>query len=202
MAQDTEGNDLNSVGIPLTGFIAVQLEGTPTFVAAATGGGEQVELPSGYVKVGLFKDDGGPQDASDKDDDIEFFQDGYKLGGKQTRTVQVTLAEFNDIVRELMTGKKPDSNGMIVVDEDNNATFPIFTVVKYKNGVSVRRNGLGRIQAIEPDQDTRGEVKGNAVTFEWLFSDEIGGKYREWVYRPGSATAPVVPPASASTGGA
>ncbi|AOT24306.1 major tail protein [Propionibacterium phage B3] len=193
MAQDTEGNDLNSVGIPLTGFIAVQLEGAPTFVEAATGGTEKVELPVGYVKVGLFKDDGGPQDASDKDDDIEFFQDGYKLGGKQTRTVQVTLAEFNDIVRELMAGKKPDVNGMIVVDEDNNNSFPIFTAVKFKNGVTVRRNGMGRIQKIEPDQDTRGEVKGNAVTFEWLFSDEIGGKFREWVFRPAAPKVPASP---------
>ncbi|AOT24251.1 major tail protein [Propionibacterium phage Anatole] len=197
MAQDTEGNDLNSVGIPLTGFIAVQLEGAPTFVEAATGGTEKVELPVGYKKVGLFKDDGGPQDASDKDDDIEFFQDGYKLGGKQTRTVQVTLAEFNDIVRELMAGKKPDVNGMIVVDEDNNNSFPIFTAVKFKNGVTVRRNGMGRIQKIEPDQDTRGEVKGNAVTFEWLFSDEIGGKFREWVFRP---AVPKVPAAASGLG--
>lgn len=193
MAQDTEGNDLNSVGIPLTGFIAVQLEGAPTFVEAATGGTEKVELPSGYKKIGLFKDDGGPQDASDKDDDIEFFQDGYKLGGQQTRTVQVTLAEFNDIVRELMAGKKPDVNGMIVVDEDNNNSFPIFTAVKFKNGVTIRRNGMGRIQKIEPDQDTRGEVKGNAVTFEWLFSDEIGGKFREWVFRPAEPKVPASP---------
>lgn len=47
---------------------------------------------------------------------------------------------------------------MIVVDGDNDATFPMFEVLKGKNGMSLRRNGLGRIQTVEPVQSTRGEA--------------------------------------------
>ena len=184
MTADAEGNDLSKVLVPITGFLAVQLTGEPTFVEAAEGAANPLVLPEGYVKVGLFKQDGGPQDGGDKEDDIEFFQDGYKLGGAKTRTLQVTLAEFNKIVRQLITGKTPDENGMIVVDGDNDATFPMFSCLKYKNGMSLRRNGMGRIQTVEPDQNTRGENNGNAVTFDWLRNDEWGGFYREWLTDP------------------
>lgn len=184
MTADAEGNDLSKVLVPITGFLAVQLTGEPTFVEAAEGAANPLVLPEGYVKVGLFKQDGGPQDGGDKEDDIEFFQDGYKLGGAKTRTLQVTLAEFNQIVRQLITGKTPDGNGMIVVDGDNDATFPMFECLKYKNGMTLRRNGMGRIQTVEPDQNTRGENNGNAVTFDWLRNDEWGGFYREWLIDP------------------
>lgn len=184
MTADAEGNDLEKVFIPITGFLAVQLTGEPTWVAPTEGSATPLVLPEGYVKVGLFKQDGGPQDGGDKEDDLEFFQEGYKLGGSKSRTLQVTLAEFNDIVRQLTTGKTPDTNGMIVVDGDNDATFPMFEVLKGKNGMSLRRNGLGRIQTVEPDQSTRGETSGNAVTFDWIRNDEWGGFYREWLVAP------------------
>lgn len=125
MTADAEGNDLEKVFIPVTGFLAVQLTGEPTWVDPTEGSATPLVLPEGYVKVGLFKQDGGPQDGGDKEDDLEFFQEGYKLGGSKSRTLQVTLAEFNDIVRQLTTGKTPDTNGMIVVDGDNDATFPL-----------------------------------------------------------------------------
>ena len=172
MTADAEGNDLEKVFIPVTGFLAVQLTGEPTWVDPTEGSATPLVLPEGYVKVGLFKQDGGPQDGGDKEDDLEFFQEGYKLGGSKSRTLQVTLAEFNDIVRQLTTGKTPDTNGMIVVDGDNDATFPMFEVLKGKNGMSLRRNGLGRIQTVEPDQSTRGETSGNAVTFDWAGSSD------------------------------
>lgn len=107
MTADAEGNDLEKVFIPVTGFLAVQLTGEPTWVDPTEGSATPLVLPEGYVKVGLFKQDGGPQDGGDKEDDLEFFQEGYKLGGSKSRTLQVTLAEFNDIVRQLTTGKTP-----------------------------------------------------------------------------------------------
>ena len=73
---------------------------------------------------------------------------------------------------------------MITVDGDNDATFPMFEVLKGKNGMSIRRNGLGRIKTVEPDQSTRGEAGGNAVTFDWLRNDEWNGFYREWLVDP------------------
>lgn len=190
MAIDTEGNNLDAVGIPVTGFAAVQLDGTQAFVDADKGNVTPLELPTGYKKVGLYKVDGGPQDASDKEDDIEFFQDGYKMGGAQTRTLQINLAQFDEFVRELISGQTPDANGMIIVDSDRDSSFPMFEVVKYKNGWSRRRNGLARIQTVEPDQNTRGEVFGNAVTFEWVRNETIGGLYREWLVPPAGYTPP------------
>lgn len=184
MTADVEGNDLTKVFVPITGFLAVQLTGEAKWVEPAAGAATPLVLPEGYVKVGLFKQDGGPQDGGDKEDDIEFFQEGYKLGGSKRRTLQVTLAEFNDVVRQLTTGKTPDANGMITVDGDNDGTFPMFEVLKGKNGMSLRRNGLGRIQTVEPDQSTRGEAGGNAVTFDWIRNDEWGGFYREWLVAP------------------
>lgn len=198
MTADVEGNDLTKVFVPITGFLAVQLTGEAKWVEPAAGAATPLVLPAGYVKVGLFKQDGGPQDGGDKEDDIEFFQEGYKLGGSKSRTLQVTLAEFNDIVRQLTTGKTPDTNGMIVVDGDNDATFPMFEVLKGKNGMSLRRNGLGRIQTVEPDQSTRGEAGGNAVTFDWIRNDEWGGFYREWLVAPKTLTSVTV---TSETGG-
>ena len=83
MTADAEGNDLEKVFIPVTGFLAVQLTGEPTWVDPTEGSATPLVLPEGYVKVGLFKQDGGPQDGGDKEDDLEFFQEGYKLGGIQ-----------------------------------------------------------------------------------------------------------------------
>jgi uncharacterized protein YjdB len=180
MTADADGNDLKAVPIPVTGFLAVQLEGEPTYLESEALGVTPLVLPEGYQKAGLFSSDGGPQDGGDKEDDIEFFQDGYKLGGAKTRTLQVTLAELNDIVEKLITGKTPDENGVIVVDGDNDATFPGFEVIKYKNGDETRRNGLMRVSTVEPDQNERGSVNGNAVTFDWLRQAELGGFYREW----------------------
>ena len=89
MTADAEGNDLEKVFIPVTGFLAVQLTGEPTWVDPTEGSATPLVLPEGYVKVGLFKQDGGPQDGGDKEDDLEFFQEGYKLGGSKSRTLQV-----------------------------------------------------------------------------------------------------------------
>lgn len=201
MTADVEGNDLTKVFVPITGFLAVQLTGEAKWVEPAAGAATPLVLPEGYVKVGLFKQDGGPQDGGDKEDDIEFFQEGYKLGGSKSRTLQVTLAEFNDVVRQLTTGKTPDANGMITVDGDNDSTFPMFEVLKGKNGMSLRRNGLGRIQTVEPDQSTRGEAGGNAVTFDWIRNDEWGGFYREWLIDPNAPKTLTSVTVTSETGG-
>ena len=37
MAADAEGNDIGAVGVPITGFAAVQLAGTPSFVDSEDG---------------------------------------------------------------------------------------------------------------------------------------------------------------------
>ncbi len=64
MTADAEGNDLEKVFIPVTGFLAVQLTGEPTWVDPTEGSATPLVLPEGYVKVGLFKQDGGRRTAA------------------------------------------------------------------------------------------------------------------------------------------
>lgn len=188
MAQDAEGNDLGAVGVPITGFAAVQLTGGPTFVESAAGAVTPLTLPAGYEKVGLFKVDGGPQEGGDAGDAIEFFQQGYKLAGDDQPTIVINLAQFDERVRRLITGQTPDANGMVVIKGlTPDGVFPLFVATKYKNGWSRRRNGLARVSAVEADQETRGEVNGRAVTFEWIYDETIGGFYRDWLVPPGVA---------------
>jgi hypothetical protein len=188
MSADANGNDLSSVAVPVTGFIAVQMSGTPAYVESAAGGLTPLVLPTGYKKVGLLTDDGAPQDDSDSDDDIELWQKGYKLRGDVTsRTLEITTAELNDTVRELINGVEPDANGMITVDQGNENQFPLFEYVKYKNGMSLRRNGLAQISTVKPAQQTRGDVAGYDITFEWISDETVGGFYREWVVNPTSS---------------
>lgn len=195
MAADAEGNDIGAVGVPITGFAAVQLppttgDFTPLFVDSEEGAATPLTLPTGYVKVGLFTQDGGPQEGGDAGDAIEFFQQGYKAPGDDQPNIVITLAEFSAIVRRLTTGQTPDENGMIVVKGlTPDHTFPLFVATRFKNGWSRRRNGFARISAIEVSQETRGEVNGRAVTFDWIFNDEIGGFYRDWLVPPAGSGA-------------
>lgn len=182
---DSEGNTLDAVAIPAGGFIAVQMSGAPSFIEPAAGALTPLVLPSGYKKIGLFTDDGAPADDMDSDDDIEMWQSGYKISGDVTsRTVEVTTAELNDRVRQLVHGVPADANGLIVVDQGNQNRFPMLQYIKYKNGVTLRRNGLARVKEVKPAQQTRGEVAGYDITFEWLRDEGLGGFYREWVVDP------------------
>lgn len=190
MTADSEGNDLGAVGVPITGFAAVQLTGGPSFVSSAAGAATPLVLPAGYQKVGLFKVDGGPQDGGDAGDKIEFFQQGYKLSGDDQPTIQINLAQFDALVRKLVTGQTPDANGMVVIKAlTPDTVFPLFVATKFKNGWSRRRNGLARISAVEIDKETRGEVNGRNTTFEWIDDETVGGFYREWLVPPASGAS-------------
>ncbi|MBN9210718.1 MAG: hypothetical protein BGO45_10615 [Microbacterium sp. 71-36] len=190
MTADADGDDLGAVGVPITGFAAVQLTGEPTYLTSLQGATLPIAVPAGYEKVGLFKVDGGPQEGGDAGDAIEFFQRGKKLAGDDQPTIQINLAQFDQRVRRLTTGKTPDANGMIVVSGlTPDTVFPLLVVTKYKNGATRVRNGLARISAVETDQETRGEVNGRAVTFEWIWDETVGGFYRDWLIQPTSATA-------------
>lgn len=190
MAADAQGNDLQAVGIPITGFVAVQLEGEPAFVESAAGAANPLTLPKGYVKVGLITEDGAPAPAAETGDAMKFWQDGYEIGGSDEFTLEVTLAELNDTVRKLVTGKTPDLNGMIVIDSAvPAAVFPLFYAVQFKDGRQLRRSGLARISAVEEPQATRGEIFGYKVTFKWVRDETVGGAYRQWDLNKAAAKA-------------
>ncbi|NMW65982.1 hypothetical protein HHJ78_10850 [Mobiluncus mulieris] len=181
MAADKNGNDLGRVGIPITGFVAVQLQGEPKYVESEAGAAVPLVVPEGYVKVGLVTEDGAPQPGAESGDGIKFWQDGYEIVGSDEFTLEVELAEMNDLVRKLITGKTPDKNGMITVDTAvPTATFPLLYAVAFKNGDQQRRNGLAHISKVEEPQTKRGEVMGYKVTFKWVRDETVGGAYREW----------------------
>ena len=113
MSIDANGNDLDAVSVPVTGFVAVQLSGTAVYVTPEDGAKTPFVIPTGYKKIGLLTDKGAPQDDSKSDDDIELWQTGYKIRGDvKSRTLEVVTAELNDTVRTLTEGVAPDANGM------------------------------------------------------------------------------------------
>lgn len=207
MAADKQGNDLSKVGIPITGKVAVQLDGTPIFLTSEEGKKTPLVMPIGYVPIGLITEDGGPAETAEGGDAIKFWQDGYTLTGSDTLKVAVKSAEMNAIVRRLITGKKPDANGCIKIDSaHSNEKYPLFVAIEYKNGMQRRMNGMASIETVEVDQSSRGEVTGRNITFTWEREPAIGNAfYLEWWINPDGTpmteeTTPASGGSSAGTG--
>lgn len=194
MTADTQGNDLNAVGVPITGMAAFAPLLVENVIAKTLLGASPLVLPAAFKRLGLYKQDGGPAESRESGDALEFFQKGYTLAGDGTRAVTIGLAEQNAIVQALLEGGEPDANGVIEVSSslpDNR--FILLVVTKYRNGTEKRRVGVAAITAIEPDQQERGSVEGANVTFTWqedpLFND---APFWQW--------GPAIPGAVAPTG--
>lgn len=183
MAADAQGNDLSKVGIPITGKVAVQLDGTPVFLTSEEGKKTPLVMPAGYIPIGLITEDGGPAQTAEGGDAIKFWQDGYTLTGSDTLKVAVKSAEMNATIRRLITGKKPDANGCIKIDSaHSNEKYPLFVAIEFKNGMQYRMNGMASIESVEVDQSSRSEVMGRNITFTWEREPAIGNAYyQDWV---------------------
>jgi hypothetical protein len=193
MSADAAGNDLAAVGVPIGGLVAFAEYDAAAVIADTEFGKTPLELPTGlYEKLGLVKVDGAPQHSRDTDDAIEFWQQGYGLAGPGTRSFQVTAAENSTVVDKLTEGKEPDENGVIYVDSALPDARLIFLVAtKFRNGVEERYNGVGQVTAIDFDQDTRGEVRGKAITVEWKEDDLFNGSpFKTVRVAPASTPAP------------
>lgn len=176
MTADAAGNDLDAVGVPITGLAAFAPLLLANVIAKEDLGASPLVLPAAYKRLGLYKQDGGPSEARENGDPIEFFQKGYTLAGEGTRTVTIGLAEQNATVQALIEGVEPDTDGVIEVASslpDNR--FILLVVTRYRNGTEKRRIGVASITAVEPDQQTRGEVEGSNVTFTWQEDDLFNG---------------------------
>ncbi len=190
MAADLAGNDIAAVFVPVTGFIGIAPFGTD-FPTPAEGATDPLTpaLDAAFDKLGLLKDDGGPQWAWEADGDpIEFWQDGYSIpSGLANVTVVVTAAQTDAVVRSIVSGKTPDANGYITVDGGGHATqYVLFTEEIAKNGVIRRRvaPNVG-VQSVTEDQSTRGEVLGYQITFEVRRSPLVGNEhFGEWLVVP------------------
>lgn len=192
MAADDFGMDLDAVGVPITGRAAFALVAPENVIPKAEMGARPIVFPAAAKSLGLYKVDGGPTPARESEDAIEFFQAGYAISGSGTRTVQITLAEHNAAVLELTEGKVPDENGVIEVDSElPNNRFILYVLTRYRNGMEKFQQGVANVTAIEPDQQERGTVEGNAVTFTWREDELFNGK-PFWQWGPAVPGAPVV----------
>jgi hypothetical protein len=197
MAADDNGNDILAVGVPVTGSIGFAPYGTviPTPVQGAA---DDLVLNEAFVKIGLLKEDGGPQFAWAADGDpIRFWQEGYSLpSGLANVTLAITAAEIlAEHVREIIAGIAPDANGYIEVDGGGHATqWVVFTEEIFKNGAIRRRVApLVTLASSTEDRSERGGVMGNALLFNIGRHASVGMKhFGEWVLLPEDA-APVTP---------
>lgn len=194
MAADSQGNDLDAVGVPITGLAAFAPVLEANVITKALLGASPLVLPGAYKRLGLYKIDGGPAASRENGEAIEFFQKGYSLAGDGTRAVVIGLAEQNVAVQSLLEGASPDANGVITVSSslpDNR--FILLVVTKYRNGKEKRQIGVAAVTAVEPDQSERGAVEGQKVTFTWQEDALFGGApFWQW--------GPAVPGAVAPTG--
>lgn len=189
MTVDASGNDLDAVGVPITGLAAFAPVDAANVINKEDLAASPLVLPASYKRLGLYKVDGGPQAARESGDPIEFFQIGYALAGDGTRTVVINLAEQNAAVQQLIEGVTPDANGVIEVSSslpDNQ--FILLVVTKYRGGKEKRQIGVASVTSVESDQQTRGEVEGQAVTFTWQPNDLFNGA-PFWQFGPAVAGA-------------
>lgn len=190
MVADAQGNDITAVAVPLTGFIGLAPFGTD-FPTPAEGATDPLTpaLDAAFKKLGLLKDDGGPQWAWEADGDpIEFWQDGYSIpSGLANVTAACTAAQTDPFVRSLISGKTPDANGYITVDGGGHATrYVLFTEEIFKNGAIRRRVAPNtQVQSVVEDQSTRGEALGYALTFKINRSPLVNNEhFGEWLLPP------------------
>ena len=174
MSADAKGNDLGAVKVPTTGFAAIGPVGS-ALIDPERLKAENLGLPAGFEYLGLFTQDGGPSEENEAGDPLEFFQMGYRLpSGDDTISETLVLAEDNDAVRRLVYG----SAGVDGVYPKTSAipvgSFSYLRVTRYKNGTEMRRNGIVHVSAIEPEQETRGEVRSVSVTFTFEYQTDLG----------------------------
>lgn len=191
MTADSQGNDLDAVGVPLTGLAAFAPVTLANVISKAELGASPLVLPAEAKRLGLYKVDGGPAPARETGDAIEFFQKGYTLAGEGTRSVVITLAEQNAAVIALTEGAEPDENGVIEVSSSLPGNrFILYVVTRYRGGLEKRQVGVASVTSVEPDQQTRGEVEGIAVTFTWQ-EDELFNGAPFWQWGPAIPGSPV-----------
>lgn len=186
MSADSSGNNIQAVGVPITGFIGIAPFGT-TIPTPAEGASASLTLDPAFKRLGLLKVDGAPQFAWAADGEpIEFWQDGYSIvTGDANVTLTLSVAEaLNTVIRELIAGATVDENGYVEIDGGGHDTkYVVFTEEIYKNG-AIRRRVSPNVNApgVTEDQGTRGAVAGQQLVFPIERSSEVGGKhFGEWV---------------------
>lgn len=205
MAADEFGNDVQAVGIPVTGNIGFAPFATP-IPSPAAGGARDFILPVAFKVAGLLTEDGGFEWTLEADGDATvFYQSGYSLpSGLANATVKVKFAQTDETVRGIIRGKTADVNGYMTIDAGGtDAKYVLFSEEIFKNGVIRRRVAANvGVKSVKEDKSEQGKVLGYEVEFKLERSLATENNHLgEWLIQTGgllSITAAT--PASAATG--
>ncbi len=200
MAADSAGNDLSAAKIVVTSaYRFAPYDATKKLTAnliAPTVADVKTSLNDIFSKggfVGLITDDGAPQPGRDADDAIKFHQPGYSINSQAALNEQFTVAEDNDITRQMTIGK-PDTNDVYhVTDVIQNGKWFCYKETVYKNGTHRRRLGVVNLTGNEQGQETSGKNTGDAWTIEWIQDDACdsgNSKYLESFVTPTVSSGP------------
>ncbi len=196
MAVDQAGNNVQAVFVPVGGFMAFAPSGT-TIPTKAEVHDRDLVLPAAFKKVGLIKVDGGFEWTGEQDgDNIEFWQEGYDIpSGLVNASVVVGMAQFDNIVRELVYGETPDANGVLDVELASNPHRYVLWTEEVDKWRRLRRRiapnvGVG---SNKEDKSERGSVNAQTTTFNVSRSDVIGGAHFREALIPAPADAPEPP---------
>lgn len=197
MAADAFGNDVQAVGIPVTGNIGFAPFGT-TVPTPAAGGALDFILPETFKVAGLLTEDGGFEWTLEADGDpTVFFQEGYSLpSGMANALIKVKFAQTDEIVRGIIRGKTADVNGYMTIDAGGtDKKYVLFTEEVFKNGVIRRRVGANAsVKSVKEDKSERGKVIGYEVEFKLdRHASTENNHLGEWLLQPaGTATVPTI----------
>lgn len=192
MAADDRGRDIDETLIYVTGHAAFAPVASANVIPKADLGGDDLELPAGYKYMGLRTADGGPEQSREAGEAIEFLEDGFVINGDGSISVAMTLAQYNDQVRSLVSDQEPDANGVIEVKSTTpNSQYILLLESIYKSGLVKREHGVARISEVSLSKDERGTVNGTTITFAWVRHELFNRSYYwEAVVPPAVVTVP------------
>lgn len=185
MAADSFGNDVEAVGVPVTGHIGFAPLGTAVPTPTA-GKALDFVLPVAFKIPGLLTEDGGFEWTMEADGDaITFWQDGFSLpSGLANVELKVKFAQTDETVRSIIRGKTADANGYMTIDGGGtSARYVVFAEEIFKNGVIRRRVAANvGVKSVKEDKSERGKVLGYEVTFSVSRSPELDNQHLgEWL---------------------
>lgn len=201
---DEFGNDVELVGIPVSGAIALAPYGTEG-PSREAGANEGYTLPPAFRRIGLVTQDGGPEFTEERDGDpIQFWQDGYSIPtGLANCTITFTAAETNPLVQELHAGKEPDEYGYVEVNAGGHAKRYVMWLEEiFRNGMIRRRIAyLVTVDAFQAVKSERGTVMGYNITLRIGVHAKLNNNhYGQWVLNPGADPAPTLTSVTPTSG--
>ncbi len=206
MTADAAGNDLSAAKVVVTSSLrfapydasqkltAAMIAPTVADVADSL---KTIFSKGGFV--GLITEDGAPHDSRDADDAIKFHQPGYSINGKASLTEKFTVAEDNDITRQMTIGKADESGVYHVNDVIQDGKWFCYQETVFKNGTHRRRLGVVNLTGNEQGEDKAGENTGDAWTIEWVQDDACdsgNSKYLQSFVTPAKASSSASQPAN------